>query len=346
MYKVIHQNRKYALGGVFVQYEYYYSKLQPVEKKIYRILYNAVKEYKQEVCFTFIPNLNLGKIIRSIECDHPELYYWNCHNIQFLTNIIKITVQLKYYLKYTDVLQNTSKIEHSIESILSKCKNNKKSDVFFTIYECMAKNISYDFTRMNSKKSADMLIAHTIYGVFAKQKAVCDGISKAFKYVLERSGIDCIVVLGRKVPDGEPHAWNIVWINDEPCHVDLTWAVENSNKRIINYDYVGLTDKQIEKDHIIDTELIVPKCNDENNDYYIKNNAAMKSIHDLQLYLQANAGTKPFEVNVRLDFPCKIEDVAKKSVDYIVKHYILNGQHVKIDVQYREGQNTLMLIGK
>lgn len=331
-----------------MQYEYYYSKLPAVEKRIYRLLCDAVKEYKPMVGFALIPNLHFGKIIRAIEYDHPELYYWNCQKVQIVSNIVGITVRLEYYFKYTDVLKNASKIEQGVNEILSKCKNREASEAerFMSIYECMARNISYDFEGAISNKSDDLLIAHTIYGVFAKKKAVCDGISKAFKYVLERSGIDCVVVYGKKEKSGEPHAWNIVWIDDKPCHVDLTWAVENSNKRKINYDYVGLTDKQIEKDHNIDTELVTPKCNDEKNDYYVRNNAAMKSVKDLQLYLQINAKTKPFEVNVRLDFPCKVENIAKKAVEYIVEHYVMNGQHVKIDVQYREGQNTLVLIGK
>lgn len=331
-----------------MQYEYYYSKLPVMERKIYRTLYNAIKKYKSEVTLAVTLNLHLGRIVRAIEYDHPELYYWNCQKIQLVTSVIGMTVQLKYYFEYAEVLQNAIKIDQGVKAILSKCKNGEASETerFMSIYECMARNISYDFARADVSKNEDMLIAHTIYGVFAKHKAVCDGISKAFKYVLERSGIDCIVVFGKKENSREDHAWNIVWINDKPCHVDLTWAVKNSDKKKINYDYVGLTDKQIEKDHTIAIELTIPECNDEKNDYYIRNNTAMKNERDLQLYLQNNARTKPFEINVRLDFPCKVEDIAKKAEEYIVEHYVLNGQHIKVDVQYREGQNTLVLIGK
>ncbi len=87
-----------------MQYEYYYSELSIVEKRIYRLLYDAIKEYKQKISFGYVLNLCLDRIIRAVEYDHPELYYWNCHKVQYVSSTVQITVLLKYYLTYAEVI--------------------------------------------------------------------------------------------------------------------------------------------------------------------------------------------------------------------------------------------------
>ncbi|WP_110291022.1 hypothetical protein [Lachnotalea glycerini] len=47
----------------------------------------------------------------------------------------------------------------------------------------------------------------------------------------------------------EPHAWNIVNIKGQACHLDSTWDVCNSKDGQINYDYFNVTDENIIKDH-------------------------------------------------------------------------------------------------
>lgn len=331
-----------------MQYEYYYQQLSIIERKIYRTVSDGIKEFKPYVEFKNILDVNLMRIFRAIEYDHPELFYWNGQRIRTKTKGISKAVKLDYYWKQEEVKKFLPKIKQGIDSILSKSKGCDSSEYerFKSIYECMVRNISYDFERAKSKNSEDVAYAHTILGVFAKQKAVCDGISKAFKYVLERAGVDSIVVFGKMGLNGEPHAWNIVWIKDEPCHVDLTWAVENSNTRRINHDYVGLTDAQIKRDHSIDDVLKVPKCDNEELDFYVRNKSAIKSQEELKDYLQKHAKEKPFEINVRLDFKCDIEEMLKKSTDYIIEHYVAKGQYVIIETQLRKEQNIMVIAGK
>lgn len=331
-----------------MQYEYYYQQLLVNERKIYRIIYNGVKEFKDYVELKNVVDANWGRIFKAVEYDHPEVYYWNGQRVRTKSKGFSKAVKLDYYWKPEEIKKFMPKIKQGVGSILRKSNgfDSTEYERFKSIYDCMVRNISYDFERVASKKTEDIAYAHTILGVFAKKKAVCDGISKAFKYVLERAGIDSIVVFGKMGLNGEPHAWNIVWIDDEPCHVDLTWAVENSNTRRINHDYVGLTDAQIKKDHSIDDALKVPKCDNEELDFYIRNKSAIKSQEELKVYLQQHAKEKPFEINVRLDFKCDIEEMLKKSTDYIIEHYVAKGQYVIIETQLRKEQNIMVIAGK
>ncbi len=335
-----------------MQYEYYYQELDRREKQVYRGLMEAISKHES---MAVVENggalASVNRVVRALDYDHPELYYWDCRNIVIKTRGNQMAIKLDYYLNKEEISKNKPKIERGIAEILGKCKSQYDSeyDRFKSIYDCMVRNLEYEYSADNGKDIESVFYPHTVLGVFARKRAVCDGISKAFKLVLEKSGIDCIVVRGTKREQGadkEGHAWNIVWIDDKPCHVDLTWAIEQSNKKVINNDYVGLTDKQIQKDHGIDNVLKVPKCNSEELDFYIRNNAVIKRESDLPLYLKKHAEHKPFEINVRLDFQCNMEDMEKKAVDYVITHYVLGNQHVKITSHYREDQNNLIMTGR
>ena len=57
-------------------------------------------------------------------------------------------------------------------------------------------------------------------------RAVCDGYSYAYEYLLQKAGIRSTVVAGRAGDDEEtagPHSWNLVELNGQWYEVDATW---------------------------------------------------------------------------------------------------------------------------
>ena len=118
-----------------------------------------------------------------------------------------------------------------------------------------------------------MIASHNIFGVFAHHRAQCEGIAKAVKVLLNAVDIKCIVVTGESVKNGKkvPHAWNMVNIDGQPYHLDVTWdigAIGSSFKRI-PYDYFNLSDQLIIKEHKADTQL--PTCSSMRHNYFAVN---------------------------------------------------------------------------
>ncbi|HBN13371.1 MAG TPA: hypothetical protein DD415_07125, partial [Clostridiales bacterium] len=152
----------------------------------------------------------------------------------------------------------------------------------------LANSIEYDFGALNDYletgvSSASMI--NTSFGGLVNKKAVCGGISRAYKVILDRLGIPCIIVNGySKAKDSKGeftrgttgHTWNYVYLenpvleaeeeglqepqaaayalSDEQTEgsswyaFDVTWNVTNKNKsRYINMGSVSLN-----TDHIID----------------------------------------------------------------------------------------------
>ncbi len=66
-------------------------------------------------------------------------------------------------------------------------------------------------------------IEHTAYGALANGSSVCQGYAMAYMYLLNRVGIKNYYVSSGKLN----HAWNIVYIDGVPYHVDVTFDDSN-----------------------------------------------------------------------------------------------------------------------
>ena len=95
----------------------------------------------------------------------------------------------------------------------------------------------------------------TAAGALVNGKALCLGISLAFKYLMDRLDIPCIVVHGNangsgKLDEAGLHAWNLVQVRGGWSHVDVTYDLSgSSDKRRPFLTYLGLSDAQIASTH-------------------------------------------------------------------------------------------------
>ncbi len=101
------------------------------------------------------------------------------------------------------------------DKLLSGIENNiYLSDVekALLLHDRLCMWTQYDYVTASDVK-------HTAYGAFGKRAAVCQGYAMAYMYLLQRVGIDNYYCSSDKLN----HGWNIVYINNKPYHVDVTW---------------------------------------------------------------------------------------------------------------------------
>ena len=138
------------------------------------------------------------------------------------------------------------------------------------IHDYLINTVTYDTESIEDynleKKHKEI---YNTLGPLLRKKAVCWGIACAFKLICDFCRIKCFVVVGnlRSENDGEGHAWNIVRLQDENYHVDVTWDLRTSDTISFAYDYLNLNDHLIKLDHFWD-DIVYPSCNSLEYNYH------------------------------------------------------------------------------
>lgn len=86
-----------------------------------------------------------------------------------------------------------------------------------------------------------------IYGALVEKKAMCDGYSRAYQYLMAKLGVKCVYYQGES-RQGTPHAWNAVYIDGGWYYVDVTWDTLNPGR--IVHSYLLITREELELEHV------------------------------------------------------------------------------------------------
>lgn len=94
-----------------------------------------------------------------------------------------------------------------------------------------------------------------IYG-----KAVCEGYAKAFMYLAQSLGFECVCVIG--TANGEQHMWNLVKLYGMWYNVDVTWddPIRSDGTDVLRHDYFLISDYEIGETHDVDTLIPMPEA--------------------------------------------------------------------------------------
>ena len=119
-----------------------------------------------------------------------------------------------------------------VSKILAKVTATTNYEIELQIHDLILKNVKYT----NKKKRTE----HTIEGALLNKKAVCEGIAKTVKYLLNLKNIESEVVIGKLSKDSETfHAWNVVLIEGEWYHLDVTSDLGMTDGHSFRYDSDG-----------------------------------------------------------------------------------------------------------
>ena len=126
--------------------------------------------------------------------------------------------------------------------------------------------------------------SHEIIGALGNGVAVCEGIAKAVKILCDELNIWCIIALSEANPDKGikyRHAWNVIQINGQYYHLDVTFDNTLSKDGTVRYDYVNLSDRQIFRDH---EPVIwkVPVCSDNDHFYYKEKKISWTTVDEVR----------------------------------------------------------------
>lgn len=234
---------------------YYYNTLSDYEKADYiKILYclstmgstSDLKETNKE---------KVGYIYKCVCMDHETLFWVNDYSYNYSEEWEKYI----FYGDYeNDLCINTVNLYNAWCDI-----KDYRDDVisqlnhFMTDAEKELLIFNYIVTHTTYEKGSFQ--NQSLYSV-VREKSVCAGMSKMFKYICEEVGIKCICVLGTHRESEIGHMWNIVQIGNHNYMVDTTNGLSRfSNGAIfVNYDYFNTSREQLEKGYLINEKYTLP----------------------------------------------------------------------------------------
>lgn len=228
---------------------YYYNQLDDTAKTIYTELKNNKSKlisgnYSVDYGTKFNTLLNTeggqDKLTEAFQAAWDAFTYDNVDLFYIDTTKVSINIQYEslggirtykvsigprnegsYYLDTFQTQEQVEKAKSYLEDIRKQMAEQVSTDGTYRklgkVHNWLVETVSYGGTSKNQ---------HTIYGALADGKAVCEGYARAFKYLMDASGIPCVLVSGTATNsqgEEENHAWNYVQVNENWYAVDVTW---------------------------------------------------------------------------------------------------------------------------
>lgn len=301
---------------------YYFGKLNNDEKKIYLAIYNGIKEYREYVTVPGVQLSNklVGLIYYFVLLDNPFFFSIGEYAMHHAVDGDKIKITSLFSREEEEA--GRKKIEIIINDILYDPMIIRMNDFEKEkyVHDYLIKNVKYDHTHGNN---GAFLNPYTVYGAFIEHKAVCEGISKATKLLLNAMNIKCIVVSGDTDDEDGNHAWNIVKIGEAPYHLDVTYDMGKSlHSGFPHYDYFNLSDKVINR-KIINQHLL-PQCETMDMNYVEKNRGIVSSETELRTVFEEAINKRESVVVIKIDRSEQSEFKEEKSAKKLIERLYFN----------------------
>ena len=187
-----------------------------------RVLKNAVTSYAGVVSFGSnykwpATQETMQLIATLISCEIPEGFHFEYVEATYNTATNYITsLDFDYNMSKEEYTEKMYACKQQADALLYGIKDNKNlTDVqkALLLHDRLALHCEY------GDINGSYLDTATMYGALVGRRPVCQGYAIAYTYLLEQIGIESDMCIS----DDMNHAWNIVYIDDEAYHVDVTW---------------------------------------------------------------------------------------------------------------------------
>ena len=134
------------------------------------------------------------------------------------------------------------------DSAIASCVTDGMSDyeIAKALHDYLALNNEYDMRYYSGNMP---YVSYTAYGALVNRTSVCAGYALAYERLMDQVGIPCEYVTG--MTTNGYHAWNIIQIDGEWYHVDVTWDDPIPNREgYVRYDYFLKSDYAMSRDHV------------------------------------------------------------------------------------------------
>ncbi|HZK33516.1 MAG TPA: transglutaminase domain-containing protein [Tissierellaceae bacterium] len=273
------------------------------------------------------PN-EIFKILEEISYNNPKVMYYKGAKYTYGK------LELFYLNPKEYIIKHQKAVEKIKEEFLENHINNNMSDYekVLKIHDFIINNGEYDKRVLDKDKVPPE--SYSSYGILSLGVGVCESYAKSMKYLLDGSGINSLIVIGKSM--GENHAWNLVELDGEYYHIDSTWndPISDNGEDVLRYNFFNINDEELSITHEWNREKY-PEAKGKKYNYFIYNdlivigkNQLEKQIKDVLLIGKTMYTAKILNFN---NEDIEINEIIEELGHKYYKEIRLSGYYYSID---------------
>ena len=258
------------------------------ELQLYDKIKTALLYQIDSYTFYFTDQKVVDKISMYVCLDNPFLtitnnYYTietknNTHTIHIKASVPLLFSYEDYHLK---MLLSYQKAQMVIDQMPAY---DNTYEIVKYLHDYLATKVRYDDDLSNDD-------ADTAYGALIDGKARCEGYTNAFSILCNLAGIENakVLYLGNDVDSDIGHIWNLVQIDGDYYHVDITNDSFNIRDQVpddyVSYAYFLISTNDILRSSPINESIIdlIPDCDASRNNFFKKNDLYFKDYNRYEI---------------------------------------------------------------
>ncbi len=260
-----------------------------------KIIVSALMKCSKTINVEVASEIELLTLLSDLRYNHPILFHLGEVEYVFRPRLKEAVLKPCYLYSKTEYEMLVTQLAATVQKIRDQISVAPTMlDRELSIHDALCTKVTY---------ADDGDKSHSIVGPLLYHRGVCDGISKTAKVLLQECGIKSHVIFGNAIATNgnyEPHAWNVVYLNDCWYHLDVTYDNTLSNNNI-RYDYFNVSDEMLKRDHVVgnDSKYVNITCK-KSMDYYELTNRTFCDLDSLRLYIGFSVNNKCDNIQARL----------------------------------------------
>lgn len=224
--------------------KYAYNTLTQNQKEFYKLIYDAAAVHQDKIYLSGygFTESDAEAAYWAFDYDNPQ-FFWLGNGFGTVRIENKLySINMMYSRTKTQMETLKPQFEAAAQKIIDKAlAQDDLFDRVLVIHDSITEMTTYNASAPSYKSEAD---GPLLYG-----EALCEGYAKAFMYLCQAVGIQCFCVAGYA---GEDHMWNMLQLDGEWYHMDVTWDDADT------YEYFCVPDSQMFIDHTLRNFFPVP----------------------------------------------------------------------------------------
>lgn len=314
---------------------YAFSTLTSEEQLVYNQMAQCIFNWQSQATLSTNDQSVVDKSFQCLLSDHPEIFWFSSYELS-VYRFSGMDFECVFRPDYTMTKKQVEQYQQGIDAYVQTCLSGlpAQADDYEKakyLYEYIILHTEYDKTSENNQN---------ICSVFLNQKSVCMGYSKAYQYLLQQLGIEAAVIAGHS--ESETHAWNLVKLAGEYYYMDPTWGDPEfqtgsvAGGSYVDYNFFGMTTKQLLLTHTIENAFEVPDCRQTNCNYFVREGLYLSAFQEEEAERMME---KSLQNQNYASIQCKDKEVYKQLYEYFITESNIRSYIKGTHVNYVENEN-------